>query len=251
MAGSRVRVFVKDGLAAGARVPLFAEQAHYLKNVMRLEAGDEVRVFNGRDGEWRARLESAGKKNAVLMVEKQARPQEPEPDLWLAFAPLKKNRMDIVVEKATELGVSVLWPVFTRNTDPARVNGGRLRAQVVEAAEQCGRLTVPDVRDAAALDAAVQAWPSDRRLFVLDETGGGAPIADAFAAERNRPRAPHGLLIGPVGGFAPSELDALRKLPFATLVGLGPRILRAETAAVAALACWQALLGDWRCPPRR
>ena len=250
MSASRIRLFVKADLAPGAPVLLSAGQAHYLLHVMRLQAGDTVGVFNGRDGEWQASLDGTGKKNASLRIREQARPQAPEPDLWLVFAPLKKARMDMVVEKGTELGASVLWPVLTRNGDTTRINGERVRAQAAEAAEQCGRLTVPEVRDAVRLDALIRDWPRGRRLFVLDETGGGAPIADAFLAEREKPPSPHGLLVGPVGGFAPSELDALRKLDFATPIGLGPRILRAETAAVAALSCWQALLGDWRSPKR-
>ncbi len=248
---SRARLFVEADLAPGKPVVPTRDQAHYLLRVMRLRAGDELSVFNGRDGEWRARLEAAGKQGCALEAEAQRRPQRPEPDVWLAFAPLKKARMDVLIEKATELGAAALWPVFTRRTVAGRVNTNRLRAQAIEAAEQCERLTVPEIRDPLALDAFLDAWPPARPLIVLDETGNGAPITEALAGLRTKPRTSpprHGFLIGPEGGFARSELDALANLPFVMRVGAGPRILRSETAALAALTCWQALIGDW-CRP--
>lgn len=245
----RTRLHVAAGLAAGARVLLTPPQAHYLANVLRLAAGDAVCLFNGRDGEWRARLGPIKRGAGDAVAETMLRPQAAEPDLWLLFAPLKKARTDYLAEKATELGVARLWPVFTRRTNAERVNLDRLRATAVEAAEQSERLTVPELREPAALAEALADWPAGRRLLVCDETGGGEPVATALAREEARGPA-WAVLIGPEGGFARDELDGLRKLPFVTPVGLGPRILRADTAALAALACLQALAGDWRRPPR-
>lgn len=246
----RVRLFVEAGLAAGAEVVLAAGHAHYLVNVMRLGRGDAVLVFNGRDGEWQAEIADAGRRAGRLAVVAETRPQASEPGPWLAFAPLKKAAMDMVVEKATELGAARLIPVLTANTASQRINGARLRAQAVESAEQCGRLTVPEVAEAVALARLLQSWPPRRRLLLLDETGGGRPLAQALAAAPGADG--DGFLVGPEGGFRRSELDAIRELPFAVAVGMGPRILRAETAAVAALACWQAAIGDGdrRPPPR-
>ncbi len=242
----KLRLFVEAPLAEGGRIALDQKQAHYLLHVMRAEAGAAVALFNGRDGEWLARIEAAGKRSLVLLPERLLRPQAPEPDLWLLFAPVKRLRIDIIIEKATELGVSVLAPVFTRHTAMTRVNEERLRAIAVEAAEQCERLSVPEVRPAASLDSVLAGWPAGRRLILLDEGGGGAPIADVLADGWPGPAA---VLVGPEGGFAKSELDALRALSFATPVGLGPRILRADTAVIAALSCFQALCGDWRAQP--
>ena len=240
-----VRLYVDAPLALGADVPASEAQAHYLLNVMRVTAGKTVALFNGRDGEWHANVAVPAKRRVNFTLQKQIRAQTPEPDLWLAFAPVK--RLEFLAEKATELGVSALLPVFTRHTDVTRVNVDRLRANAVEAAEQCERQSVPTVHEPVSFDAFLAAWPVDRRLYFLDETGGGAPIAEVLRAATP---APAGFLTGPEGGFAQSELDALRQLPFATAVGLGPRILRAETAALAAVTCWQALLGDWAPYPR-
>ncbi len=243
----KLRLFVDAALSPGAGLALPADQAHYLLTVMRAGAGTPVAVFNGRDGEWLAALEPVGRKGACLHLRAPLRPQEAEPDLWLLFAPIKRARIDFIAEKATELGVSVLQPVFTRHTVMSRVNDERLRAIAVEAAEQCERLSVPMVRPAQALDTLLAAWPNERRLILLDEGGGGRPVAEALTA---LPPGPAALLVGPEGGFAPSEQTALRALPFAVPVGLGPRILRADTAALAALACYQALCGDGALPPR-
>jgi 16S rRNA (uracil1498-N3)-methyltransferase len=213
---------------------------------MRRAAGDEVLVFNGRDGEWRARIEALGKKGGALALIERTRAQETGPDLWLAFAPAKRGSPELVARAATELGVSALLPVTTRRTVVGRINTERLHANAVEAAEQCGRLTVPAVLNPIALEALMADWPAERRLMLCDETGGGRPVAEALDAKHRA--APWAVLIGPEGGFDPSELDALGKQPIVTSVRLGPRILRAETAAIAALACWQALVGDWREP---
>lgn len=243
----KLRLFTDAPLETGASLSLPPGQAHYLCTVMRAGAGASVALFNGRDGEWRAVLAETGKKKALLCVEERLRPQDAEPDLWLLFAPVKRARIDIIAEKATELGVSMLQPVFTRHTAMGRVNDARLRAIAIEAAEQCERQSVPEVRDPVALDALLEHWPQNRCLILLDEGGGGRPAADVLSGMQEGPAA---LLVGPEGGFAKSELDALRSLPFAVPVGLGPRILRADTAVVAALSCYQAIRGDWRRPPR-
>lgn len=247
---AKTRLFVDAALAGGAAVELSPDQSRYLGGVLRMAPGDAVDVFNGRDGEWRTRIDVLRKSRCVLAAETCLRAQTPERGPWLAFAPLKKTATDFVIEKATELGVERLMPVVSAYTQSARVNVERLAANAREAAEQCGRLTVPAIDDAVPLAALLADWPSARRLLVMDETGAGTPIADAVAAEQRG--AALGVLVGPEGGFAPSELDALSKLSFVTRVGLGPRILRAETAAMAALSCVQAWAGDWRdAPPLR
>ncbi|HEX7006995.1 MAG TPA: 16S rRNA (uracil(1498)-N(3))-methyltransferase [Alphaproteobacteria bacterium] len=237
-----IRLYVGDPLAAGAVATFDRAQAHYLRNVMRAKAGDDVLLFNGRDGEWRATVGELGKAGGTARAVARTRPQQASPDLWLLFAPIKSGRIEFLVEKATELGVSLLAPVLTERAVVRRVNEARLRAHAVEAAEQSGRLDVPALRPAQTLEAALANWPAGRPLFVCDESGHGVPIGRALPDRRKRPGA---VLIGPEGGFAPGELDALAKLAFVTRVGLGPRVLRAETAALAALACWQALAGDW------
>lgn len=239
----KYRLYVDAPLAEGVAVPLAQPQAHYLGTVMRAKAGDSVAVFNGRDGEWRAEIAELAKKGGTLAVTARMRPQAPEPDLWLVFAPLKKDATDMVVEKATELGASRLLPVMTENTNASRVNTERARANAVEAAEQCERLTVPDVAEPAPLTRVLAEWEPSRRLLVCDETGRGVPLADVLGEMVG---ATFGLLIGPEGGFSQSELDLLRRTPFVLPVGLGPRVLRAETAALAALAVVQAVAGDWR-----
>jgi 16S rRNA (uracil1498-N3)-methyltransferase len=245
----KIRLFVTDRLAAGARVSLSRGQAHYLSHVMRQRVGDGVLLFNGRDGEWSAMIEALKKNQGNATVSRQMRVQAVENGPWLAFAPIKKAGTDLIVEKATELGASRLTPVFTRNTNATRINRDRLLARAIEAAEQCQRLTVPEIAEPARLREFTDGWPHARRLLVLDETGTGTPIADVLAEFRGDDRgaaAPCGFLSGPEGGFDRSELDDLRKLDFVTTVGLGPRVLRAETATLAALACWQVLLGAGR-----
>ncbi|HLY54237.1 MAG TPA: 16S rRNA (uracil(1498)-N(3))-methyltransferase [Stellaceae bacterium] len=239
------RLYVTVPLAAGAKVTLDEGQAHYLRHVLRLGPGDFVAVFNGRDGEWSACIFSLGKRDATLAVELLRRPQQQEADLWLVFAPVKRAPIDAIAEKATELGVSALWPVMTRRTVPARVNLDRLAAQARAAAEQSERLSVPEIRASVPLDKAIAAWPADRRLIVCDESGRAPPAAEVLAGA---PASPGGwaILTGPEGGFAPGELDAVLKLASATSISLGPRVLRADTAAIAAVAVFQALAGDWR-----
>ena len=249
---SMARLFVEADLASGGEALLDAAQVHYLRNVMRRPDGAPLLLFNGRDGEWSGTLLSRGKKAAVAEIGERTRDQVAEPDVWLCFAPVKRARIDYIAEKATELGVSVLQPVVTRHTAVERVNVERLRANAVEAAEQTERLTVPEVREPIDLGKLLDAWPAERRLMMCDETGGGPPIAEALSQLDEAARAaPWAIVIGPEGGFAEAELQALRRIKDVTSVGLGPRILRADTAALAALACWQALLGDWRRPTPR
>lgn len=246
------RLFVEADLSAGIEAPLDETQVHYLRHVMRREEGATLSLFNGRDGEWSATLSLRGKKAAVATVGARTREQGTEPDLWLCFAPVKRARIDFIAEKATELGVSTLQPVLTQHTAVERVNVERLRANAIEAAEQTERLTVPEVREPIGLGSLLDRWPAERRLLMCDETGGGPPIAEALAQLDDAARtAPWAIAIGPEGGFAAAELAALRRMSNVTAVGLGPRILRADTAALAALACWQALVGDWRRPTPR
>ncbi len=215
-----------------------------MRHVLRLMPGAAVAAFNESAGEWLCRLGDAGHGHATVAVERRLRSPEPENDLWLLFAPLKRARLDWLVEKATELGAAALVPVWTERTQPERLNRDRLQAIAIAAAEQSERLSVPEVFAPERLDRVLAAWPPARPLIVCDETGGGVPIAEALRGLS--PGRPAALLVGPEGGFAETELDALGKLPIVSRVGLGPRVLRAETAAVAALAVFQAIAGDWR-----
>lgn len=237
----RVRLFVAAPLATGAEVALTPAQAHYLGHVLRLAAGAAVFAFNGRDGEWRAVLAAASRGGARLVCAERTRAHTATVGPWLAFAPLKKDSQDFVVIKATELGAARLLPVFTRYTATTRINGERVRANAIEAAEQCGRLDLPVIDAPVSLDDLLAAWPADRALLAADPGPGATPIAAALAVGAASP--PPAFLIGPEGGLAAGELDALARLPFAARVHLGPRILRAETAAIACLAVWQALAG--------
>ncbi|MHA1563779.1 MAG: 16S rRNA (uracil(1498)-N(3))-methyltransferase [Alphaproteobacteria bacterium] len=249
MTGKKVlaRLHVPDHLGAGATIGLAPGQVHYLRAVMRAIPGEAVALFNGRDGAWLAVIDKLTKNSCWLSVGEQTRQPAPEPDLWLLFAPVKGARIDWVAQRATELGVSRLLPVLTERTQVRRVNEARLLANAIEAAEQCERLSVPDVAETAGLRAVLAAWPGDRRLIVADETGAATPIA-AMLAENELSGRPVAVLVGPEGGFSAGELDLLRELPFVTCVGLGPRVLRADTAAIALLAVCQALCGDWGCP---
>ena len=231
------RLFVRSALGAGARVELDAAQANYLGNVLRLKHGGDVLLFDGVDGEWLATIAEVGKKRMTLAVTAQTRPPEAIPDLWLAFAPVKRARIDWLVEKATELGVARLIPVTTQRTIVERMNFDRLNAHIVEAAEQCGRSMLPILSEPIKLGAFLIS--SGRTLYFADETG-GEPVASAFAS------GPATILIGPEGGFTPEERDQIRAAPDTRPISLGPRILRAETAALAAIAAWMALSGDWR-----
>jgi 16S rRNA (uracil1498-N3)-methyltransferase len=237
------RLFVDAPLAAGAAVALDRDQSNYLGNVLRLGPADTVLVFNGRDGEWRARL-SGRKRLDGLSIESATRPQDRLPDLTYVFAPLKHARLDYMVQKAVEMGAASLQPVITRFTQVARVNGERMRANVVEAAEQCGILSLAAVHDPVPLGSFLSARTSERLLVFCDEA---AEVADPVQALAGAPADSQGidLLIGPEGGFAEEERAVLLRQPRILRLALGPRILRADTAAVAALALVQAALGDW------
>jgi 16S rRNA (uracil1498-N3)-methyltransferase len=238
------RLCVAQPLRAGATVPLEPGQAHYLRDVLRLKPGDRVLTFNGRDGEWQGVLDAAGKRGAALRIETQTRPQEGGCDLHYLFAPLKRARLDYMVQKAVEIGAARLAPVMTRHTQAERVNVARMRANAVEAAEQCGVLRLPEIAEPAPLAGALTALAPERLLIFCDED---APLADPVAALGAAAGATAlAVLIGPEGGFAAEERDMLLARRNIVRLALGPRILRADTAAVAALALAQAVLGDWR-----
>ncbi len=237
------RLFVTPALSAGAQIACTPEQASYLRTVMRLADGDEILVFNGRDGEWRARLATTGKRGATLEATEQVRAQAGGPDLHYVFAPLKRSRLDYMVQKATEMGVSRLVPVLTRHTIAERVNLARMQANVIEAAEQCGVLRVPEVVEPVKLAALLTNWAAGRRLVFCDEE---ADVQSPLAALAAIAPGPLAVLIGPEGGFSPDERAMIRAKPEAIALSLGPRIMRADTAAVAALALVNAALGDWR-----
>ena len=237
----RIRLYVEHALGEGQPVPLSRDQAHYLFGVMRLGQGAEVLLFNGRDGEWLAEVAEAGKRGGVLTALRQTAPLRMPPDLWLLFAPIKKARTDFIVEKAVELGAARILPVATEFTNSERIRQDRLQAHAVEAAEQCGATVVPEVADLHRLDRLLADWPADRQLLFCDEGAAGQSTTLAGAET-----GPWAILIGPEGGFSPAERARLASLPFARTISLGPRILRADTAAVAALTLWQSNLGDWR-----
>jgi 16S rRNA (uracil1498-N3)-methyltransferase len=239
----KIRLFVNASLAAQARIPLESDQAHYVRHVMRAAPGAAIAVFNGRDGEWHGEIGFIGKSDVFVCVGAPVRAQTPTRGPVLVFAPLKREANEWLIEKATELGVAAFRPVLTERTEPFRANLARWRVIATEAAEQCERLDVPAIAPPVPLADLVAGWPSERGLLVCAEAGAAVPIARALTAA---PMPPEALLIGPAGGFAPAERAQLAACSFATPVGLGPRILRAETAALAALAAWQAALGDWR-----
>ena len=232
------RLYVEETLSEGLNLTLEGPQANYLGAVLRLGSGAQVKLFDNRTGEWLAEISDAGKKRVVLGIVRHLRPREPVPDLWLLFAPIKRGRIDWLIEKATELGAARLVPVITRRTIVDRVKDERLFAHAIEAAEQCDRTALPELARAQKLDALLGSWPAERTLFFADEAG-GEPLARAAAP------GPGAILIGPEGGFTDEERSAIRALPQARPVSLGPRILRADTAAVAAMALWMAAAGDW------
>jgi len=237
---SAPRLFVEAALGPDVAVPVEGNGAHYLLSVMRVREGDTVLLFDGRSGEWAATAEQLRKRDLVLRCVEQTKPPETVPDFWLCAAPIRKGRIDLIAEKACELGVARLVPVFTERSVVDKVNLDRLHAHLVEAAEQCGRTALPELAEMRPLAALLADWPAGRALFFADETG-GEPMTVAFAAHRG----PAALLVGPEGGFTPAERERIRALPQAHPVSLGPRILRAETAAIAASAVWMALSGDW------
>lgn len=238
---AKIRLYVDQSLGQGQLVPLSREQAHYLFGVMRLAVGAQILVFNGHDGEWLATVAEAGKRGGTLTLVNQSKPLQMPPDLWLLFAPIKKARTDFIVEKATELGAARIVPVQTDFTNAGRIQRDRLQAHAVEAAEQCGGTYVPQVADMVRLNALLDGWDETRQLMFCDEAkvGHSSSFADHSAGS-------WAILIGPEGGFSDRERERLRKQSYAHSVSLGPRILRADTAAVAAMALWQQVLGDWK-----
>jgi 16S rRNA (uracil1498-N3)-methyltransferase len=242
--GGKVRLFVEARLGAGTKVMPSDGQAHYLLHVMRSHVGDHVLLFNGVDGEWPARINEVTRRSCTLLCETQSEAQAEVPDLWLAFAPIKKIPADYLAQKATELGAKLLQPVMTNRTMARRVNLERMRANAIEAAEQSGRLSVPEIREPISLDALLRSWPTGRRLLFCDEGGDAAPIAKAL--DHVGEQTQWCVLTGPEGGFDPQERAAIRECAFVLPVTLGPRIMRADTAALAGLAVWQSICGDWR-----
>lgn len=240
MSNAKIRLCVEHPLGSGQSVPLSRDQAHYLFGVMRLTQGSRILLFNGRDGEYLAEVSEAGKRGGQLSCLEQTRPLQMPPDLWLVFAPIKKARTDFIVEKAVEMGVARLLPVQTEFTNSERIRRDRLQAHALEAAEQCGATFVPEVAELQRFDRLLDSWPKDRQLLFCDESRAGDQVTLAGAS-----RGPWAILVGPEGGFSNNERVRLGKLPQMTQICLGPRILRADTAAVAALTLWQNALGDW------
>jgi 16S rRNA (uracil1498-N3)-methyltransferase len=233
------RLFVDQPLDLGVAVPLEGAPVNYLANVLRMKPGGQVRLFDDASGEWLAEAAEIGKRRIVLTITARIGPREAVPDLWLLTAPIKKGRIDWIAEKACELGVARILPVLTQRTVVDRLNLDRLRAHMIEAAEQCGRTALPELAEPARLAALLRDWPADRQLLFADEEG-GAPLPDVARA------GPAAILIGPEGGFTAEERAAIRAVPAASAITLGPRILRADTAAAAAIGLWMAAVGDWR-----
>ncbi len=236
------RLFVEAGLEVGAAIELTSDQTHYLRNVLRADAGASLLTFNGRDGEWRAEIADLGKRSGVLVAQEQMREQPPVNPIHYLFAPLKRARIDYMVQKATELGVSDLKPVRTRRTVAERVNADRLRANIIEAAEQCGVLNIPRLHEFLGLDAALASWPASMPLILCDEA---APPESPIETLRSFEPGPVGVLVGPEGGFDDAERAALRQRREVVPISLGPRVMRADTAAIAVLSLVNATLGDW------
>ena len=237
---AKIRLFIDHPLAEGQAVPLNPDQAHYLSAVMRQGPGDEILVFNGRDGEWLTRIERIAKRGGDLVAQAARAPQLDPPDLWLVFAPIKKARTDFIVEKAAEMGCARILPVQTDHTNSERIRQDRLQAHAVEAAEQCGGTFVPEVADLTPLARLLDGWDGQRRILWADEA-----LVGPAQTLSGLPGGPWAILIGPEGGWSESERKRLRAMECVTRISLGPRILRADTAAVASLALWQASLGDW------
>ncbi len=239
----KIRLFCPGPLQIDQTVELAEKNAHYLLNVMKLSCGDKLWLFDNQNGEFEAEIVEATKKKCRLKLITQSQEFFQSPDLWLLFAPLKKDKTDFVIEKACELGVRKICPTLTARTNSEKVRLERLTAQTIEACEQCRRVDLPEIQSPLPLPKLLQNWPKERILFLMDESGKGTPIAQAFAACCGKKAA---ILVGPEGGFAPQEFELLQKYDFVKSISLGPRILRAETAAAAALSCWQALCGDWK-----
>lgn len=238
---AKIRLFVDTPLCLGEQILLSEKQSHYLQNVMKQEKGGRILCFDGKNGEYECELVECGKKACLAEVLQKTQDFYVCPDIWLLFAPVKKDQTDFIIQKATELGIKKIVPVITERTISDKVKKERFVLQAVEACEQCRRVDVPGIEEAISLDKLLSAWNTERKLYFMDETGGGKNIRDMFA----KAAAPAAVLVGPEGGFSEKELEKLRKQPYAEAVTMGKRILRAETAVAAALSCWQALSGDW------
>ena len=240
------RLYVEAGLGDEQAVTLNDKPSHYLQHVMRMKTGDALRVFNARDGEWLAKIAKTGKHTTDIECGKRLREPAAEPDLWLCCAPIKKAHFDYMIEKATELGTAVIQPLLTARTQIREVNSERCRAMAIEAAEQSERLGIPDIRKPLSPQALIKDWPNDRTLIICAEWGDAEPIEKTFAALHAKGMTKAAIVTGPEGGFAAEEMEVLKSVPGSVCVRLGSRILRADTAAIAALACWQAICGDWK-----
>lgn len=239
---AKIRIFIEiSKLSVGDLVDIPEKQSHYLSNVMKQKLGDNILCFNGKDGEFDCKLTLVNKKSCQIKILKKTREFESVPDLWLLFAPLKKDNTDFVIEKATELGIKKIIPIITARTISEKVKTERYIAQAIEASEQCRRVDIPEIEEAITLEKALKNWDKNRKLYFLDETGNGNKIYDVFTKSKE----PCAILVGPEGGFEEKELDVLRKLDYTEGISIGKRILRAETAAITSIACWQSLCGDW------
>lgn len=236
------RIYMDETLGAGVRFELPKDQAHYLANVLRLKTGDELRVFNGKNGEWKARMSDVSRKKTVIYLTEQLREPKACPDIWLCFAPVRKHRNAFILEKATELGASVLQPVVTARTQYAKLRLDKMQSQIIEAAEQTERLDLPELRETIDLDKLLDGWGADRTLIFADEAGDAEPALSVLQNIKGAVA----LLIGPEGGFTDDERARLKEQTYVKPVSLGPRILRADTAALSLLTVWQATHGDWR-----
>ena len=237
----QIRLYIAQPLSVDQKIELDERQSHYLTNVMKLKIGDSVHCFDNQNGEFGCEIAEITKKHCILQVTSHDKPYHLPPDIWLLFAPVKKDNTDFILQKATELGARKIIPVMTRYTISERIKKERFIAQTIEAAEQCRRVDLPEITEMVSFDNLLKSWPLERKLYYLDETLKGKPAKRAFTADEQC-----AILVGPEGGFSQQELETLRNTIFAQGVTLGPRILRAETAAIAALACWQALKGDWQ-----
>lgn len=240
---NKIRIYTPCSLVSNVEINLTEEQSHYLCNVMRMKPGDRLLCFNAQDGEFSAQIIDANKKQTKLQILSLERKPLKSPDIWLVFAPLKKDRTDFLIEKAVELGVNKIIPISTRFGISDKIRAERIKLQMIEAAEQCERFDLPSLGEMIKLEQLLKTWPPSRMLFFMDESRTGTPVGQVFSRFAGGPAA---ILIGPEGGFAPEETNLLKKMPFVCATSLGPRILRAETAATAALAVWQAIAGDWK-----
>lgn len=242
----KIRLYVECPIKKGEYIHLDRDQTHYLARVMRKKTGDQILLFNGKDGEWESEITGLERNQTTLMPQLQTRQQKAEPDLWLVFAPIKRARLDFIAQKATELGVSDICPVITQYTNVDRVKSERLAANAIEAAEQCERLKVPTIHPVCSLQDLLENWPEERHiLFCSEDLSGPGPEKTLADLSPTIKKSPWAIFIGPEGGFSPSERHLIKAFPHTVTMSLGPRILRADTAAIAALSLWQAMLGDW------